>query len=104
MDVQQIMEMLIEMKADTKAMQGKADAGQAEIIAAIKVKTDAWIANRKIDRKETPACQYAMEASLKNMEPNLREKEKRDSSLPRRYGDEVRSRKVAVRGGTLRNP
>jgi hypothetical protein len=46
MEVQQIMEMLIEMKADRKAdrthqeqilksMQEKADAGQAEIIAAI---------------------------------------------------------------------
>jgi hypothetical protein len=47
MDVQQIMEMLIVMKADRKADQEIADAVQAKMIAAIKGKMDAMIANIK---------------------------------------------------------
>jgi hypothetical protein len=52
MEMQQILEMLIEMKADRKAYLEKADAGQAEIIAAIEKKTDAWIAKIKDARKK----------------------------------------------------
>jgi hypothetical protein len=51
-------------------------SGQAEvrsIVRAIKEKMDAWIANMKDDREETVACQYAVETSLKKMEP-IREK------------------------------
>jgi hypothetical protein len=61
-----------ELNANTKAMQEKADAGQAEIIAAIEKKTDAWIANA---RKETTACQEVTGANPEKMEPNLEEKE-----------------------------
>jgi hypothetical protein len=83
MEMQQMMEHLLakmdanqaEMKADRKAMQEKADAGQAEIIAAIEMKMDALITNIKIGRKETMACQYAMETSLKKIEPNSEEKD-----------------------------
>jgi hypothetical protein len=42
---------------------------------AFKEKTDALVSNIKIDRKETTACQYATETSLKNMESNPEEKE-----------------------------
>jgi hypothetical protein len=66
MESPQIVELLLairqEMNANTKAMQEQADAntkamqelqdlksGQAKIIAAFKEKTDAWIANIKID-------------------------------------------------------
>jgi hypothetical protein len=45
------------------------------MIAAFKEKTDAVIANIKIDRKETTAFQYAMETSLKKIEPNSGEGE-----------------------------
>jgi hypothetical protein len=71
-----------QMLAEIRAGQEKADAnredlksGQAKMIAAIKGKTDALIANIKIDRKETTACQYAMETSPEKMEPNLDEKD-----------------------------
>jgi hypothetical protein len=87
-DREQMLAMRQEMNANTKAMQEQADAntkamqelrdlrsGQAKMIAAFKEKTDALIANIKIDRKETTACQYAMETSLKNMESNPEEKE-----------------------------
>jgi hypothetical protein len=43
-------------------------------IGAIEEKMDAWITNMKDDREETTACQYEMETSLKNMEPNSGEK------------------------------
>jgi hypothetical protein len=74
MDVQQIMEMLKAMQekadADRKADQEKADAGQAEVIAAIERKTDAWIANIKIDREETTACHAEMESNPEKIEPD----------------------------------
>jgi hypothetical protein len=38
-------------------------------------KMDAWIANRKNDRKEMTACHDEMEASIKRIEPNSGEKE-----------------------------
>jgi hypothetical protein len=69
-DREQMLAMRQEMNANTKAMQEKADADQVEIIAAIEKKMDALITNIKIDRKETTACQYAMETSLKKIEPN----------------------------------
>jgi hypothetical protein len=87
-DREQMLAMRQEMNANTKAMQEQADAntkamqelqdiksGQAKMIAAFKEKTDALIANIKTDRKETTACQYAMETSLKKIEPNSEEKE-----------------------------
>jgi hypothetical protein len=80
METEQIMEMLkamqgkadanqAEIKANRKADQEKADAGQVEIIAAIDKEMDALVANIKT------ACQYAIETSLKKMKPNLEEKE-----------------------------
>jgi hypothetical protein len=76
-----------EMKADRKADREELKrmmnatqeitAGQEhmqEMFRTNKEKMDAWIANRKNDRKETTACQYAMETRLKNMEPNSAEK------------------------------
>jgi hypothetical protein len=38
-------------------------------------KMDAWIADMENDRKETTACQDAMEANLEKIEPNLGEQE-----------------------------
>jgi hypothetical protein len=86
MEMQQILEMLIEIRADRKADQEKADAnrkadqekadaGQAKMIAAIKGKTDTWIANIKNARKETTACQEVMGANPEKMEPNSGEEE-----------------------------
>jgi uncharacterized protein (DUF885 family) len=66
------------MDANTKSMQEDIKSGQAEMrsaTGAIEEKMDAWIANMKDDREETTACQYAIETSLKNMEPNSGEKE-----------------------------
>jgi hypothetical protein len=69
METQQIMEML-------KAMQAKAEADRELMIGimdantkAFREKTDALVANIKT------ACQYAMETSLKKIEPNSGEKE-----------------------------
>jgi chromosome segregation ATPase len=59
-----------------KASQEDITYGQAEMrsaIGAIEEKMDAWIANVKDDRKETTACQYAMETILKNL-GQIREK------------------------------
>jgi hypothetical protein len=44
-------------------------------INAFQEKMDASTANRKNDRKETTACHNEMEASIKKIEPNSREKE-----------------------------
>jgi hypothetical protein len=97
-------QMLAEIRADRKANQEKADANrqadrelligimdanaksirqeikcaQAKIrstVNAFKEKMDASIANRKIDRKETTACQCAVETSLKTIKPNSGEEE-----------------------------
>jgi hypothetical protein len=64
------------MDANAKSMRQEIKCGQEEIrstVNAFKEKMDAWIANRKTDGKETTACQYAMETSLKNLESNLGE-------------------------------
>jgi hypothetical protein len=63
------------MNANTKAMQEKQDAGQAEIIAAIEKKMDALITNIKDDREETTACHDEMEARINKTEPNSGEEE-----------------------------
>jgi hypothetical protein len=104
MEMQQIMEMLIKMKADKKADQEKADVdrkadrellkgimdanaksmrqeikcGQAEIRSTVRgfqQKMDACVTDMKNAQKETTACHDEMEASLKKMEPNPGEKE-----------------------------
>jgi hypothetical protein len=75
MEVQQILEMLIELKADRKAYQEKADAGQAEIIAAIEKKTYTWIAKIKDARKKTTTCQEVTRANPEKIKPNSEEKE-----------------------------
>jgi uncharacterized protein (DUF885 family) len=64
------------MDANTKSMREDIKSGQAEMrstIGAIEEKMDAWIANRKDDREETTACQYEMETSIKQFEPNAGE-------------------------------
>jgi hypothetical protein len=66
------------MNANTKTMREDIKSDQAEMrstIDAFKEKMDAWIANRKTDRKETTACHVEMEASIKKMESNSGEKE-----------------------------
>jgi hypothetical protein len=114
------------MDANAKSMIQEIKCAQAKIrstVNAFKEKMDASIANRKIDRKETMACQYVMETSLKNMESNPGEKETavKQQEIPNEevafhslrtcrsetaasHGDEARSRKGAVRGGASRNP
>jgi hypothetical protein len=132
-------------EADRKAMQEQADAntkavqelqnmmkanredlksGQSDMIAAIKGKMDAMIANIKNARKETTACQEVTRANPENIEPNLggdrselerdskrscrssspEDIPKRDNNLPRYDEDEAQSRKDAVRGGASRDP
>jgi uncharacterized protein (DUF885 family) len=95
MDVQQIMEMLVEMRADRKAdreelkgmmnaTQERMDAntnsmrediksGQAEIrsiVVAFQEKIDACVASRRNDRKETMSCQETTEANTEKTEPD----------------------------------
>jgi hypothetical protein len=71
MESQQIVELLLSMQARMKT-------NQDDLLKTVKEKMQATIgktANRKIDRKETTACQYAIETILKNMESNSGEKE-----------------------------
>jgi hypothetical protein len=53
-----------------KAKREDLKSDQAKMIAAIKGRTDAWIANIKIDREETTACHDEMEAHINKTEPN----------------------------------
>jgi hypothetical protein len=39
-------------------------------IGAIEDNMNDWIANRKGDREKTTDCQYEMEVSIKEIEPN----------------------------------
>jgi hypothetical protein len=103
MDMQQIMEMLVEMKAKADADREEGKANQAKMDAkmktyhemlarmeaktdinlkemrstvdAIEEKMDAWIADRKDDQKETMSCQLTAEVCLDSKEPNLEDME-----------------------------
>jgi seryl-tRNA synthetase len=82
MDVQQIMEMLIEMKANRKADQEKAEGSREESKEMMKamreeIKSDeaemrsivnAWMADIKDARKKTTACHEETEANAEKTE------------------------------------
>jgi hypothetical protein len=63
------------MDANAKSMRQGIKCGQAKMIAAIKGKTDAWIAKIKDARKKKTACQEMMGANPEKMEPNPGEEE-----------------------------
>jgi hypothetical protein len=68
----------VKLQEVMKATQEDIRCSQAEmisVIGAIEEKMDAWIANRKNDRKETTACHNEMKARIKKMKPNSEEKE-----------------------------
>jgi hypothetical protein len=62
---QMLAEIIAKLHAETKAIQARTKAMRDKRIEA----------NMKDDRKATTACQDAMEASLRNIEPNTEEKE-----------------------------
>jgi hypothetical protein len=78
---------MAEQKADREKLQDRMKAyredfksDQAKMIAAFKERMDTLIANITFDRKETTACHYAMETSVKNMEFKSRRRGDRSES------------------------
>jgi hypothetical protein len=131
MESQQIIKLLLAMRekirAETAASQARMKAMREE---RMKANMDACMADIKNDRKETTACQDAMEANLEKMEPNPGGNEaaverwetlneegavhpegmpKRDDGLPRNDGGTSRRRRADLSGdetcgGTRRSP
>jgi hypothetical protein len=78
--LQQLLAMQEKADANRKAYREDIKSGQAKMIAAIKGKMDACVANIKDARKKATTCQEVTGANPETIEPNLGEKRPQWSS------------------------